>query len=106
MLGYYCCRWEIEVYFHTLKSGCKIEELQLERQERYEVCLAMYMIVSWRVLYLLMLGRKCPEMPCDAVLSEAEWKSVYIIATKQQPPTTPPPTAPQLPSVLRPARRR
>jgi hypothetical protein len=99
VLGYYCCRWEIEVYFYTLKSGCKIEELQLERQERYEVCLAMYMIVAWRVLYLLMLGRKCPEMPCDAVLSDAEWKSVYIIATKQQPPATPPPLAEMVPMI-------
>jgi hypothetical protein len=99
VLGYYCCRWEIEVYFHTLKSGCKIEELQLERQDRYEVCLAMYMIVAWRVLYLLMLGRTSPEMPCDEVLTEAEWKSVYIIATKEQPPATPPPLAEMVPMI-------
>jgi hypothetical protein len=90
VIDYYCCRWEIEIYFRTLKSGCKIEELQFERQDRYEVCLAMYMIVAWRVLYVLMLGRECPKMRCDAVLSEEEWKSVYVIATNEQPPATPP----------------
>jgi len=89
-IDYYCCRWEIEVYFRTLKSGCKIEDLQLERQDRYEVCLALYMIVAWRVLYVLMLGRMCPKMRCDAVLSEAEWKSMYVIARNEQPPAKPP----------------
>jgi hypothetical protein len=89
-LDYYCCRWEIEVYFRVLKSGCKIEELQFERQDRYEVCLAMYMIVAWRVLHVLMLGRECPQMRCDAVLSEDEWKSVYVIATDEPPPREPP----------------
>jgi Transposase DNA-binding/Transposase Tn5 dimerisation domain len=90
VLDYYCCRWEIEIYFRTLKSGCKIEELQLERQERLEVCLAMYLIVAWRVLHVLMLGRECPKMRCDAVLSEAEWKSVYVIATDTAAPAKPP----------------
>jgi hypothetical protein len=89
-LGYYCCRWEIEIYFRVLKSGCGIEELQFERQDRLEVCLAMYMIVAWRVLYVLMLGRECPHMSCEAVLTEAEWKSVYVIVTSKAAPRTPP----------------
>jgi hypothetical protein len=89
-LNYYCCRWEIEIYFRTLKSGCKIEKLQFERQDRFEVCLAMYMIVAWRVLHVLMLGRECPKMRCDAVLAEAEWKSVYVIVTNEDAPAKPP----------------
>jgi hypothetical protein len=93
VLDYYCCRWEIEVYFRTLKSGCKIEELQFERQDRYEVCLALYLVVAWRVLHVLMLGRECPQLPCDAVLSEAEWKSAYVIATNEAAPAAPPPLA-------------
>lgn len=90
VLDYYCCRWEIEIYFRVLKSGCKIEELQFERQDRFEVCLALYMIVAWRVLYVLMLGRECPKMRCDAVLSEAEWKSVYVIVMQKDAPKKPP----------------
>jgi len=90
VLDYYCCRWEIEIYFRTLKSGCKIEELQFERQDRFEVCLALYLIVAWRVLHVLMLGRECPKMRCDAVLAEAEWKSVYVIVTNEDAPAQPP----------------
>jgi len=90
VLDYYCCRWEIEIYFRTLKSGCKIEDLQFEQQDRFEVCLAMYMIVAWRVLHVLMLGRECPKMRCDAVLTEAEWKSVYVIVTNEDAPAKPP----------------
>ena len=86
VMEYYCCRWEIEVYFRVLKGGCRVEDLQLQTAERFEACLAIYMIVAWRVLHVLMLGRECPEMRCDAVLSEAEWKSVYRIATRRQPP--------------------
>jgi len=90
VLDYYCCRWEIEIYFRTLKSGCKIEELQFERQDRFEVCMAMYMIIAWRVLHVLMLGRECPKMCCEAVLTEAEWKSVYVIVTNEEAPAKPP----------------
>ena len=29
IVQYYLCRWQIEIYFKTLKSGCKIQSLQL-----------------------------------------------------------------------------
>lgn len=88
--SYYACRWEIEIFFRVLKSGCKIEELQLERVDRLEVCLALYLIVAWRVLYVLKLGRECPEIGCDAVFTEAEWKSVYVITKQKAAPQSPP----------------
>jgi hypothetical protein len=96
---YYCCRWEIEIYFRVLKSGCLIEKLQLESEERLQVCLAMYLIVAWRVLYLLMLGRECPAMSCAAVLSEAEWKAVYVIAKCKPAPKKPPRIAEIIPLI-------
>jgi len=30
VIDYYGCRWTIEIYFRTLKSGCGVEKLQLE----------------------------------------------------------------------------
>jgi hypothetical protein len=90
VIGYYCCRWEIEVFFRVLKSGCKIEELQFEREDRLQVCLAMYLIVAWRVLFVLMMGRECPKLRCDAIFTEAEWKSVYVIANQKSAPKKPP----------------
>jgi hypothetical protein len=82
--------WGIEVYFKVLKSGCRVEQLQLETRERLEPALALYMIIAWRVLYLTMLGRDCPEMPCDAVFGDEEWKAVYLVTQCKAPPPEPP----------------
>jgi hypothetical protein len=90
VIDYYCCRWQIEVYFRVLKSGCRVEDLQLESAERFKPCLALYMIVAWRVMYVLMLGRECPDMPCDLVFSEDEWKAVYTVVRQEPPPMQPP----------------
>lgn len=97
--SYYTCRWEIEVFFRVLKSGCKIQELQFEREDRLQVCLAMYLIAAWRVLYVLMLGRACPDMDCDAIFTEAEWKSVYPIAKQMAAPKSPPSLAEIIPII-------
>lgn len=89
-LRWYLCRWQIEVFFRILKSGCHVEDLQLEKRERLEPALAFYMIIAWRVLYLTMLGRQCPEMPCDTVFADEEWKAVYLVSERKPPPDEPP----------------
>jgi len=89
-LAWYLCRWQVEVYFKVLKSGCRVEQLQLETRERLEPALAFYMIIAWRVLYLTMLGRECPEMPCDSVFADEEWQAVYLVTQRKPPPDTPP----------------
>ncbi len=89
-LAWYLCRWQIEVFFKILKSGCTVEELQLEHVDRIENALAFYQIIAWRVLYLTMLGRECPELPCDLVFEEQEWQAVYLVTRKQRPPESPP----------------
>ena len=90
ILEWYLCRWQIEIYFKVLKSGCKVEEFQLERLTRLEPALAFYMIVAWRGIYLTMLGRACQELSCEVVFGEQEWKAVYIVTNKQRPPQQPP----------------
>lgn len=90
VLQWYLCRWQIEVFFRILKSGCKVEELQLEHIERLEPALAFYLIIAWRVLYLTMLGRTCPELPCNVVFADEEWQAVYLVAKRQPPPQVPP----------------
>lgn len=89
-LSWYLCRWQIEVFFKVLKSGCRVEQLQLETRARLEPALAFYMIIAWRVLYLTMLGRDCPEMPCDTVFADEEWKAVYLVTQRKPPPEQPP----------------
>jgi hypothetical protein len=86
----YCHRWQIELYFKTLKSGCRIEERQFEFLFRELNCIAVYMIIAWRILLLCRLGRECPEMSCEVVFEPSEWKAVYLVVKKKDPPPTPP----------------
>ena len=67
LLELYLCRWEIELFHRILKSGCKVEEIQLRFDFRLEPAIVLYLIVAWRLLYLMRLGRACPEVPCDVV---------------------------------------
>ena len=90
IIDYYVARWAIEVYFRVLKSGCCVEEIQLETMHRLKNCLAFYRIVAWRVMYLTYLNRESPSLPCDAVFAESEWKSVWCVTTKSELPDHPP----------------
>lgn len=57
IVDWYSVRWSIELLFRILKSGCKAEERQLETAERLKNCLALDVIVAWRILYLTTMGR-------------------------------------------------
>ncbi len=84
VIEYYLCRWEIETFFKILKSGCKVESRQLEKVERLLPMLALFMIVSWRILYLIMIGRANPNMPCTDIFEDSEWMSVHRILFKNK----------------------
>jgi hypothetical protein len=86
----YCVRWMIEVFFRTLKSGCRVQERRFERADRLLRCLAVYLIVTWRTLFVCRLGREFPEISCEAIFEPAEWKSVYRIVRDETPPEKPP----------------
>jgi hypothetical protein len=73
----YAARWLVERYHFALKSGCKIEELQLRTAARLERALAVYAIVAWRLLWLTYLARSEPELPCTVVLAPAEWQVLF-----------------------------
>jgi len=90
VIDYYAARWSIEVFFRTLKTGCRVEDIRLETIHRVKKCLAFYKIIAWRVMYLTYLNRECPSLPCTAVFDESEWKSVWCVTTKQELPKIPP----------------
>jgi len=97
-LQWYARRWGIEVLHRTLKSGCRIEQRQLGNAERLEACLAIDLVVAWRIYYLNKLGREVPQAPCTVYFEEAEWKALMVFATKN-------PVAPAQPPTLRDALR-
>lgn len=85
-VGWYCRRWGIEVYHRTLKSGCKVEERQLGSADRIETCLAIDMVVAWRVFHLTMLGRETPDVPCSVFFEEHQWKALVAYWTGEPSP--------------------
>ena len=79
LLQVYLCRWEIELLHRVLKSGCKVEEIRQRFDFRLEPVIVLYLLVAWRLLYLMRLGRACPDLPCDLVFEESEWRPVLAV---------------------------
>lgn len=90
---YYTLRWLVERYHFVLKTGCGVEQLQLQHADRLERAVAVYCLVAWRVLGLTYQGRETPAAPCDTVLQPAEWETLTCL--HDQTPT-PRPTPPSL----------
>jgi Transposase DNA-binding/Transposase Tn5 dimerisation domain len=88
-IQWYTCRWQIEIFFKVLKSGCTIEKLQLT-EKNFSAALSFYMIIAWRILYVVAVGRHCPEVSCECVFSKEEWQTTYVVVYRKKPPETPP----------------
>ncbi|EQD59775.1 transposase IS4 family protein [mine drainage metagenome] len=90
---WYTKRWGIEVFHRTLKSGCKIEDRQLGNDHRIEACLAIDLVVAWRLFHLAKLGRETPDVPCTVFFEEHEWRALVTfhnrvpVAPEASPPT-------------------
>ncbi len=97
-VGYYRQRWLVERYHFVLKSGCRIERLQLETAERIERALAVYSLVALRLLWLTHEARDTPDAPASCVLQEHEWQALYC---KIHRTSTPPPEPPKLREAVR-----
>lgn len=91
-LQWYAARWGIEQWHRVLKSGCRIEQRQLESFERLRRLLTVYAVIAWRILYCTMLARLVPDMACTAILNDDEWQALYCrIHHNPVPPAIPPP---------------
>jgi len=88
-LSWYSRRWGIEVYHRTVKSGCRIQDRRLDDTESLEACLAIDLVVAWRIYWLTMVGRERPETPCDQVLSKEQWRVLSVWATGKMAHTAP-----------------
>jgi hypothetical protein len=91
-LLWYTQRWQIEVYHRTLKSGCRIEQRQLATAQRLENCLAIDMVVAWRIFHLTRLGRDVPDLPCTVYFDDLQWQALYGFIHRTAIPPAQPPT--------------
>ena len=78
-LQWYALRWKIEVFFKTLKTGCKIESARLDRADRLANYIALCCIVAWRISWLAILQRQDPNAAPQAVFTAGE---LYILDRK------------------------
>jgi hypothetical protein len=83
VIALYLARWDIEVFHRVLKTGCRVEKLQLTEADRIKPAIVLYMIVAWRITYVMKLGRTCPNLPCDVIFEEAEWRAVYHVVHRK-----------------------
>lgn len=95
IVSWYACRWTIEVLFKVLKSGCQVEERQLETYERLRRCLVVDLVVAWQILYLTTVGRETPTLPCTVLFEEADWKALWVFLHQGKKPL------PKVPPTLR-----
>lgn len=89
LIEWYRARWEIEIYFHVLKNGCEVEALQLSAVDRIERALALFMVVAWRVTYLMRKGRTCPDLDASLFFDPDEIRGAHLL-TKKKLPAEPP----------------
>lgn len=91
-LSWYAVRWNIEVYHRVLKSGCRIEDRRLGNAETLQACLAIDLVVAWRIFRLTMLGRTVPDAPCEIFFRKEEWQALCVHHTKNPYPPEKSPT--------------
>ena len=71
-LNWYAMRWKIETFHKILKSGCKAEESRLRTADRLANLISVFCIISWRIFWLTMLNRTCPDAEPELALTHTE----------------------------------
>ena len=95
MVNWYTLRWVIERFHYVLKSGCHIEQLQLETAARLQRALATYDLVAWRLLWLTYQSRVQADQPASAHFAPEEIQVLTQVRQLPQLRTTQPLTLQQ-----------
>jgi len=90
VVEYYTQRWKIERFHYILKSGCQVEKIQQRTYERILPVIFIYSVIAAFILATTYFVRNTPEVPCNLLLEEEEWKVLYRLVTREpNPPTEP-----------------
>jgi hypothetical protein len=79
---WYRVRWGIEEWHRVLKTGCNVEGREFESAEHLQRVLAFDMIVAWRILACLKLGRQLPQLPATLIYTEEELALLWAVVKK------------------------
>lgn len=91
-IRWYSYRWLIERFHYVLKSGTKIEQLQLKKATSLQKAIALYSLAGFRIMQLAYQSRSHPDASCEVVLTRAQWQVLYVLLHKASPLPGKPPT--------------
>jgi hypothetical protein len=86
---WYRCRWGIEEWHRVLKSGCTAEQREFKSATHLQRVLAFDLIVAWRILACLKLGRALPQLPANILYTEEELAVLCALQKKEMPSPRP-----------------
>lgn len=91
-IRWYTYRWLIERFHYVLKSGTKIEKLQLEKASSLQKAVPVYSLAAFRIMQLVYQSRLYPDVSCEVILTKQQWITLYMLIHKnnnipKQPPS-------------------
>jgi len=92
---WYTYRWLIERFHYVLKSGTKVEELQLKDAENLQKAIMIYSMAAFRVMQLVYDSRHHPKVSCEVALTKAQWITLYMLIHQTNKISKHPPTLQQ-----------
>jgi hypothetical protein len=79
---WYRVRWGIEEWHRVLKSGCAVEQREFKTAEQIKRVLPFDLIMAWRILALMKLGRVVPNVPAEALYTPEEIEVLRVVVKK------------------------
>ncbi len=64
--------------------------MQLSQIDNIERALALFMVVAWRIAYLMRLGRICPDLDASIFFDPDEIRGAYLLTKQKRPVHRPP----------------
>lgn len=92
---WYTFRWLIERFHYVLKSGTKIETLQLKQAESLQKAVTVYSMAAFRIMQLVYNSRHHPDLSCEVALTTSQWQVLFILIHKKRKAPSKPPTLQQ-----------
>ncbi|MDQ3682102.1 MAG: IS4 family transposase [Bacteroidota bacterium] len=89
---WYCYRWLIERFHYVLKSGTRIEELQLKEAGSLQKAIHVYSLAAMRIMQMVYQSRVTPQLSCEVVLTKQQWIVLYMLIHKKSDLPAKPPT--------------
>jgi Druantia protein DruA/Transposase DNA-binding/Transposase Tn5 dimerisation domain len=78
IVRWYALRWGIECWHKVLKSVCGVERRQMKELPHHQRALALDMIVAWRVLLLVRMGKEHPNLSAELFYTPEELRILEL----------------------------